>query len=306
MWQRFTEEARKAVFYAQEEAQTADSPLVHPSHLLRALLRDTAWVAGRALAMVDVTPTAVLTALEGRGADAGRPARSGRTLSKPSKAVIDRAVKIARKLKNDTIGTEHLLLAIAAGRKEAASDALQACGVEYDRLEAAVIEIQTKDGGSRAAEAPRMAGPRRTHTQRALTALQSAREAAATVGEGLISSEHVLLGLLRDSESHAARILDRAGITPEQVAAEVDRRTARYAGAIYGIRMAPRAARIEQLAAAEAAAEGVERIGTVHYLLAILREGNGIGARVLSGFDLDEVKIHDARSELGDEAEDHT
>lgn len=109
---------------------------------------------------------------------------------------------------------------------------------------------------------------------------------------GLIGTEHILLGLLREEEAVAARVLESLDVSVERVRREV----VRICG--YGeIEMAgqipftPRAKKVLELALREALSLGHNFIGTEHVLLGLVRENEGIAARILSDLDVNGEKV---------------
>ena len=121
-------------------------------------------------------------------------------------------------------------------------------------------------------------------TDRARRVVVLAQEEALLLGHGWIGTEHLLLGLLREEEGLARRVLDALGVTLEPVRDQV--RTLVPAGqqAPTGqVPFTPEAKRVLELSLREALQLGRDDIGTEHILLGVAREGDGIGAQVLAG-----------------------
>ncbi|MDR3710452.1 MAG: Clp protease N-terminal domain-containing protein [Capsulimonadaceae bacterium] len=117
MWQRFTERARRTVFFAQEEAMRQGVAIVEPVHLLLGLLREDTCPACKILTNIGHSAADArerLLALAGPAVAA--TAQVDLTLSATSKQVIDLAYDEATKLHHGFIGTEHLLLALVRVR----------------------------------------------------------------------------------------------------------------------------------------------------------------------------------------------
>ena len=141
---RFTIRAQEALAEAVRLAQAARNPQVTPAHLLQALLADPDGIALSLLRKLGGDPDAIATALDGAldslpvldGAQAEAPATASELA-----AVLNGADGEARKLSDDYVSTEHLLLALSAhpGR---AGDALRAAGVTRERLLAALGEVR--------------------------------------------------------------------------------------------------------------------------------------------------------------------
>ena len=112
MWQRFTERARKVVFYAQEEAQKFGEGYVSTEHLLLGLVRESDSVAARVLDKLGVSLNRVRAEVEKQLPRGDARPNQDMTLTPRAKRVIDLAYDEARNLNNNYIGTEHLLLGL--------------------------------------------------------------------------------------------------------------------------------------------------------------------------------------------------
>ncbi|MGH3140485.1 MAG: Clp protease N-terminal domain-containing protein, partial [Gaiellales bacterium] len=133
-------------------------------------------------------------------------------------------------------------------------------------------------------------------TERARQVVVLAQDEARTLKHNYIGTEHILLGLLREEEGLAARVLDTLDITVEEVRAQVARIVGQGDEVTTGqIPFTPRAKKVLELALREALSLGHNYIGTEHILLGLLREGEGVAARVLKSLDVD---IERCRSEI--------
>src|SRR2546421_4539438 len=103
MWQRFTERARRAVFYAQEECQRFQSGFVSTEHLLLGLCRESDSIAARVLTKVGTSTERVRDEVEKHVAKGDRNNASDITLTPRAKRVIDLAYDEARNLNNSYI-----------------------------------------------------------------------------------------------------------------------------------------------------------------------------------------------------------
>ena len=126
-------------------------------------------------------------------------------------------------------------------------------------------------------------------TERARQVVVLAQEEARILKHNYIGTEHILLGLLREEEGLAARVLESLDITVERVRAQVVRIVGSGEEVTSGqIPFTPRAKKVLELALLEALSLGHNYIGTEHILLGILREGQtasgGVAQRVLSDF----------------------
>ena len=130
-------------------------------------------------------------------------------------------------------------------------------------------------------------------TERARRAVFFAQEEAGRLGLNYVSSEHILLGLVRENDSKASEVLRRMDVPVSRVRAEVERGATRGEGRLgQDMQLTPRAKRVIDLAFDEAKSMSDEHIGSEHLLLGVLREGEGLGARVLQalGADYDVMK----------------
>src|SRR5476651_2438989 len=129
-------------------------------------------------------------------------------------------------------------------------------------------------------------------TERARQVVVLAQEEARTLKHNYIGTEHILLGLLREEEGLAARVLESLDITVEEVRAQVARIVGQGDEVTTGqIPFTPRAKKVLELALREALSLGHNYIGTEHILLGLVRENEGVAARILLDFDADSEKI---------------
>src|SRR5512136_1147950 len=130
-------------------------------------------------------------------------------------------------------------------------------------------------------------------TERARRVVFFAQEEAGRLGENYVSTEHLLLGLVRENDSVAARILDRLGVSLGRIRSEIERQVARGDGQLgREMQLTPRAKRVIDLAYDEARQLNNNYIGTEHLLLGLVREGEGLAGRVLTklGVDLERAR----------------
>ncbi len=117
-------------------------------------------------------------------------------------------------------------------------------------------------------------------------------EEARDLKHNYLGTEHILLGLLREEGGLAARALESLDITFERVRAQVVQIVGSGEEVTSGqIPFTPRAKKVLELALREALSLGHDWIGTEHILLGLVRENEGVAARILSDFDVDGEKI---------------
>jgi ATP-dependent Clp protease ATP-binding subunit ClpC len=118
-----------------------------------------------------------------------------------------------------------------------------------------------------------------------------ARDEAGLLYHDYLGSEHLLLGILREGDSAAARVLDAAGVSLTGARDELKAIIGRGRSAPTGT-VTPLTPRAKNLLGVGAPATGTGRIGPEHILLRLVHERHGVGAEILTrcGVDLDEVE----------------
>ncbi len=134
-------------------------------------------------------------------------------------------------------------------------------------------------------------------TPRAQQVLALARKEADRFNHNFVGTEHLLLGLLKLGQGVAVNVLQKLGLDLEQVRLEVEKQvgTGPDQKVIGNIPYTPRVKKVLSLAAKEAKALTHTYVGTEHILLGLLREGDGVAARVLKNLDVD---IEQTRQEI--------
>jgi ATP-dependent Clp protease ATP-binding subunit ClpC len=129
-------------------------------------------------------------------------------------------------------------------------------------------------------------------TERARQVVVLAQEEARELKHNYIGTEHLLLGLLREGDGVAARVLGSIEISLEDVRGEIMRIVGEGENEPQGqIPFTPRAKKVLELALREALSLGHNYIGTEHILLGLVRESEGVAARILSDLDGDADRI---------------
>jgi len=165
MWQRFTERARKVVFYAQEEAQKFGEGYVSTEHLLLGLVRESDSVAARVLEKLGVSLNRIRAEVEKQLPRGDARPSQDMTLTPRAKRVIDLAYDEARNLNNNYIGTEHLLLGLIREGDGLAGRVLNKLGVELEKARREVMALQDNETTTGGRPKPgSSAGPGKTPT----------------------------------------------------------------------------------------------------------------------------------------------
>ncbi len=132
-------------------------------------------------------------------------------------------------------------------------------------------------------------------TERAQKVLALAQEEAVRLGHNNIGTEHILLGLIREGEGIAAKALIALGLGLEKIQDEVESLIGRGQEQPTNIAYTPRAKKVIELSMDEARKLGHTYVGTEHILLGLIREGEGVAARVLNNLG---VSLNKARQQV--------
>jgi ATP-dependent Clp protease ATP-binding subunit ClpC len=121
------------------------------------------------------------------------------------------------------------------------------------------------------------------------------QDEARQLRHNYIGTEHLLLGLLREQEGLAARVLDSLGVTLDEVRARVEEIVGVGDELVTGqVPMTPRAKKVLELALRESLSFDHNYIGTEHILLALVRENEGVAAQILRDLDIGRGTIREA------------
>jgi ATP-dependent Clp protease ATP-binding subunit ClpC len=132
-------------------------------------------------------------------------------------------------------------------------------------------------------------------TERVRKVMYLAREEAGRLQHDYIGTEHLLLGLIREGEGIAANVLTNLGLDLEVIRQTVESMVAAPGSSLTlgEIPFTPKAKRVLELAIEEARQLGHNYVGTEHLLLGLIREGEGVAARVLQELGVDRKKVRD-------------
>ncbi len=142
-------------------------------------------------------------------------------------------------------------------------------------------------------------------TEKAIKVIMLAQEEARRLGHNFVGTEQILLGLIGEGTGVAAKVLKSMGVNLKDARVEVEKIIGRGSGFVaVEIPFTPRAKRVLELSLEEARQLGHNYIGTEHLLLGLIREGEGVAARVLEnlGVDLSKIRSQVIRM-LGETAE---
>ena len=308
-WQLFSDRARRVVLLAQDEADKTRSGHVGSEHLLVGLLLETKGVAALALGQMGVSVGKVRRIIAQRAAPqpvsqiigGGEP-----KLSPRAKRILELAQNEAQRYRHDSIGTEHLLLAVFREQDGLAATILRQLGIDMAEARAQVKDYsgpretvpdlfnQTRqragEGAPRELEDEKPALWNRLDSD-AQTALTYAQQEATLRRHASVGDEHILLGLVGAGESTAAGLLRERGVTLAPLRAAIRAFVPDGTDDLAGeAKLDFGASALLERAAAEAKSLGRYAIGAEHLLLALLGDKTGIAAQL----------VHHLMSEAGD------
>jgi ATP-dependent Clp protease ATP-binding subunit ClpC len=129
-------------------------------------------------------------------------------------------------------------------------------------------------------------------TEKAIKVIMLAQEEARRLGHNFVGTEQILLGLIGEGTGVAAKVLKSMGANLKDARVEVEKIIGRGSGFVaVEIPFTPRAKRVLELSLEEARQLGHNYIGTEHLLLGLIREGEGVAARVLENLSVDLAKV---------------
>ena len=222
MWQRFTERARKVVFYAQEEAQRFGEGYVSTEHLLLGLVGEQDNVACRIVEKCGVSPDRIREEVENQLPADAAPPSTDMTLSPPAKRVIDLAYHEARNLNNNYIGTEHILLGLIAEADGLAGRVLVRLGVTLELARTYAVELAESGRADTKPESQRVPRARKelADYQSQAVAIFRVIKARGPIGSGL---NQAVIKALEQQETTLGKIeafepIHLKSLTTDQVA----------------------------------------------------------------------------------------
>lgn len=135
-------------------------------------------------------------------------------------------------------------------------------------------------------------------TNDAKAVLQYAQDAAQKFHHNYVGTEHILLGLVLNTDSIAGLLLNQLGLTPENVTRAIEQHVGWGQDSPTKLRLTPRTKRTMELAVREANRLEQNYVGTEHMLAGILEEGSGMAVQILEDMDIDSDLVSQRLSEL--------
>ena len=276
MWQRFSERARKVVFYAQEEAQKFGEGYVSTEHLLLGILREDHSSAGQVLTAAGISAIKVRLAVESQLPKGDARPPQDMTLTPRAKRVIDLAYDEARHLNHNYIGTEHLLLGLIREGDGLAGRVLAKFGAELEAIrEIVVATVGMGKEVSAAEQSDYQMAPHVSGSARKILNLRRNRMVA----------DYLCLMFLYEVEGEARRAVLRCGSDPETVVRVIEEALFEKKPYSELVRETLGATELLNLAIQEAKNLNQELKG-IHFLLAAMVEGSTETAKTLEKFDI--------------------
>ena len=308
---KFTEQARKVLNLAQEEARRFQHNYIGTEHLSLGLVREGESIAAQVLSNLGIELNRVRSDVEfiiGRG---DRIVLGEIGLTPRAKKVIELAVDEARRLNHHYIGTEHLLLGLVREGEGIAAGVLQNLGVNLEKARTQTILALSQSGAPPVVSRSRFS---QTHfiqslmevdderfdifTVQVSRVLSRAEEEAQRFQHNYIGTEHLTLALTRESKGVAASVLSNLGVDLTRVRSAVEFSigdASHITPAQVGL--TPQIKKVIELAVDEARLLNHHHVGIEHLLLGLLREEKGIAAGVLEslGVTLEQARIETIR-----------
>ena len=219
MFERFTERARKVIILAREEAIRLGHNFVGTEHLLLGLIREADGLAVAMLKKLNVDLTGLKREIEKMVAPSKEVSPGSEIPFTPqAKKVLEYAISEARSLGHNYIGTEHLLLGLIREGEGIASLVLRDFGVSVAAAKAQAVELLGEKLRQTTPEGRRLSFE--GFTDHARSVIVMARDEASRLGHNSIGPEHLLLGLLREDEGIASRVLRDLGVSVDAAKAK--------------------------------------------------------------------------------------
>ena len=210
-----------------------------------------------------------------------------------ARRVLSLAQEEAQRFQHNYIGTEHLLLGLVREGEGVAARVLNNLGIDLNKVRTTVEFIIGRGDRIILGEIGL--------TPRAKKVIELAVDEARRLNHSYIGTEHLLLGLVREGQGIASGVLESLGVNLERVRTQTIQVLSQGEGAVAGVaaekptpRRAEALAKVLQLAQEEARLFQHDHVGTEHLLLGLLREGDGIAAKVLRNLGVELDKLHTA------------
>jgi len=205
MFEKFTEKAKRVLFFARYEASQYGSPAVEAEHLLLGLLREDKYLPHRFLPRSTLSLDSVHKEVERRTPSREKFATSiDLPFSHEAIRVLNYSAAEAAQLSHGHIGTEHLLLGLLREEHGLAGEILRSKGLNLSAVRQGLAVPILQERVSTLVDIPFGA--------ESLRVLDFAKEEAVRLAQPQVGPEHILLGLLREEHSPVAEMLRQKGL----------------------------------------------------------------------------------------------
>ena len=321
-FERFTENSKKVLTLAQDEAERSHHSYIGTEHLLLGLLREGEGRAAQVLSTLGVEIDEVRATI---ASVLGRNKRIKVQQIIPTsrvKKVIEMAFEEAKAMGEQFVGSDHLLLGLIREGEGIAAHVLENLGVDAARVLANLpadeedhgpeeparwpgghsgrAGFRTVGSGVAAAEAGAL-GDLSRFSSEAKSALALAEEEAVKAGGGYLGTEHLLAGLVRQGEGTAARLLLARGVTLERLRQELSKHDPPSPRLIVPTVLPTNAFESSLARARKVARRGLTPwVDTQHLLAALLPNSSELAVQLLTALGVDAAQIRaDAESAEG-------
>jgi ATP-dependent Clp protease ATP-binding subunit ClpA len=298
MWQRFTEAARRVIYYAQAEAMRLNVQFVNSEHILFGIISEEentsaiAVLSSLGLSMSQISAEFKLQVNEGKVIDHDKI-----KLSPDGKRVIEMAYKEALELKHDYISTAHLLLGLIREMTAKGGKILQSLGMDPQSTREAYIQLikETGDPENNISYFGENTLKWQRFTQAARRVVYYAQVETSWSNVQFFNSEHLLFGIVRlGDDSSAIAVLSALGIRLSRISLklelpDIEDKAIPSENMVLG----SEAMRVIDMTRKEAVELKNDYISTAHLLLGLIREIDGLGGKILRGLG---VELESARA----------
>ena len=292
MFERYTEKARRVIFFARYEASQFGSPYIETEHLLLGLLREDNPMVSRYLPSLGYEES-ILKQIKSQTAIRDKIATSvDLPLSNECKRVLAYAAEESMRLGHNHIGTEHLLLGLLRETGCFAERMLSKRGADLKRLREELSEGPRQNFAAQSPPLPAHLFER--FSQKLTSAIIFAMYEASRFGSPAIETEHLLLGLVHEDKPTLDRLLD-SEVTEDSIREEIEANGPVQRPGPMNLANMPltdEGKRAISCAVGEAGSLGHKAVGPEHLLLGLLYEESCFAAKMLleRGADLVEIR----------------
>jgi ATP-dependent Clp protease ATP-binding subunit ClpA len=213
MFERFTDRARRVVVLAQEEARLLNHNYIGTEHILLGLIHEAEGVAAKALEQLGISADAVRTKVEAIIGEGGGAPSGHIPFTPRAKKVLELSLREALQLGHNYIGTEHILLGLIREGEGVGAQVLINLGADLLAVRHEVMQLLSGYTGGR--RGMRVDPSPALMSRQTPAAARAAVEARRLAGGSPVGSHHMLLAMLQQHDSIAAKALERLGVTAE-------------------------------------------------------------------------------------------